>query len=122
METLIVRLRAEGMALAYARLQLRMACALLNEARALSTDELDWDDVLIHIAELPLRQGPRELLERKDLTLVEEAMQRPRVPWRLLEAVASLVQEACQEETGELLDALAEAARLTFKAASGSRH
>ena len=120
MEALLERLRSEGMARAYGRLQRDMAVALLREARALRPDALDWDDALAQVESLsPERRfGARELLERKeDLECVEEAVRlRPRRVWRLLEAVAQLVEALADDDddTLELLDDLAEAARAAY--------
>ena len=121
MEPLLERLRTEGMARAYGGLQRDMALALLHEARALGPDALDWDEARAQVEALAPERlfGARELLERKDLVCVEEAVRlRPRRVWRLLEAVAHLVQALAPEEDAplELLDALAEAARAAYSA------
>jgi hypothetical protein len=128
MEPLLERMRTEGMARAYGLLQRDMALALLREARTLAgPDALDWEEALVQIEALcPERQfGARELLERKDLACVEEAVRlRPRRVWRLLEAVAHLVEALTdgeeEEDTLELLDDLAEAARVAYVRARAS--
>lgn len=130
METLLDTLREEGMALAYARLLLKIAVAMLHEARVLTTatttscssgsiGELEWDDVMEDVASLPLNHlGPHELLECKDLLehVQEAVLLHPRRAWRLLETVGQIVQYVTppDEEALDLLDALAEAARAAF--------